>query len=393
MNATPPTYDIIIYGASGFTGRLVAEYLSGKYHNGGAVTWAMAGRNLEKLAAVRDEIGAPADTPLVECDANNPASLEAMVKSTKVVLTTVGPYQLYGEGLVAMCAKHGTDYVDLCGEPVWMRFMVDAYEAEAKASGARIVFSCGFDSIPSDLGVQMAQEEMQAQFGVPATRINARVRKISGGASGGTVASLKATLAAAASNPKVLEYLRDPFAITPGFSGAKQPSGMKVYFDEVMGSWVAPFVMAPINTRNVHRTNMLLGHPYGTDFVYEEMMATGPGEKGEMIANAVANDKSMSSDSAPKPGEGPSKAEREAGHYDIVFMADGGDGRTVNVAVTGDRDPGYGSTSKMIAEAALCLLNEAKSAQGGIWTPGAVMGPALRARLAANAGLTFAVER
>jgi short subunit dehydrogenase-like uncharacterized protein len=385
-------FDIIVYGASGFTGRLVAEYLDATYKNGGAVKWAMAGRSLEKLAAVRDEIGAPADTPLIACDANDPASLDAMVKSTKVVLTTVGPYQLYGEGLVAACAAHGTDYVDLCGEPVWMRFMVDAHEAAAKASGARIVFSCGFDSIPSDLGVQLAQEEMMARYGVPATRINARVRKISGGASGGTVASLKATLVAAAANPKVLEYLRDPFAITPGFTGAKQPSGMKVYFDDTMGSWVAPFVMAPINTRNVHRTNMLLGHPYGTDFVYEEMMATGPGDKGEMIANAVANDKSMSSDSAPKPGEGPSKEEREAGHYDILFMADAGEGKTVNVAVTGDRDPGYGSTSKMIAESALCLLNEAKDAKGGIWTAASVMGPALRARLVANAGLTFGVE-
>ena len=385
-------FDIVVYGASGFTGRLVAEYLDAHYKNGGELKWAMAGRNLEKLAAVRDQIGAPADTPLIACDANDPASLAAMVASTKVVLTTVGPYQLYGEGLVAACAAQGTDYVDLCGEPVWMRFMVDAHEAAAKASGARIVFSCGFDSIPSDLGVQMAQEEMVLRYGVPATRINARVRKISGGASGGTVASLKATLAAAATNPVVLDYLRNPFAITPGFTGAKQPSGMKVYFDEIMGSWVAPFVMAPINTRNVHRTNFLLGHPYGADFIYEEMMATGPGDKGEMIANAVANDKSMSSDSAPKPGEGPSKAERDAGHYDILFMADAGADKTINIAVTGDRDPGYGSTSKMIAESALCLLNEAKDAKGGIWTAGAVMGPALRARLIAKAGLTFEVE-
>lgn len=384
-------FDIVVYGASGFTGRLVAEYLDANYKNGGAVKWAMAGRSLEKLAAVRDEIGAPADTPLVACDANDPASLEAMVKSTKVVITTVGPYQLYGEGLVAACAAQGTDYVDLCGEPVWMRFMIDAYEAAAKASGARIVFSCGFDSLPSDLGVQLAQEEMLAKYGVPASRINARVRKISGGASGGTVASLKATLAAAV-DPVVLGHLMNHYSITPGFTGPKQPSGMKVYEDDVMGSWVAPFVMAPINTRNVHRTNFLLGHPYGQDFLYEEMMATGPGEKGQMIANAVAGDKSMSSDDAPKPGEGPSLAEREAGHYDILFMADAGEGRTLNVAVTGDRDPGYGSTSKMISESALCLLNEAKDAKGGIWTGGAVMGPALRARLIAHAGLTFGVE-
>ena len=384
-------FDIIVYGASGFTGRLVAEYLNTNYKNGGSIKWAMAGRSLEKLAAVRDEIGAPVDTALIACDANEPVSLADMVQSTKVVLTTVGPYQLYGEGLVAACAAHGTDYVDLCGEPVWMRFMIDAYEAAAKASGARIVFSCGFDSIPFDLGVQMAQEEMMARYGVPATRINARVRKISGGASGGTVASLKATLAAA-SDPIVLAHLMNHYSITPGFTGPKQPSGMKVYEDTVLGQWVAPFVMAPINTRNVHRTNFLLGHPYGQDFLYEEMMATGPGERGQAMANAVAGDKSMSSDDAPKPGEGPSKAEREAGHYDILFMADAGSDKTVNVAVTGDRDPGYGSTSKMISEAALCLLEEARDAKGGIWTAGAIMGPALRARLIAKAGLTFMVE-
>jgi short subunit dehydrogenase-like uncharacterized protein len=361
-------FDIVVYGASGFTGRLVAEYLAEFYPNTSDFHWAMAGRSLDKLAAVRDEIGAPHDTPLVVCDANDPASLEAMVSNAKVVLTTVGPYQLYGEGLVAACAKLGTDYVDLCGEPAWMRQMIDKYEADAKASGARIVFSCGFDSIPFDLGVQMAQEAMVAQHGHVANRINGRVRKMKGTFSGGTAASLKATMAAAMTDPTVLDLLRNPFALTPGFTGADQPHGMKPYEDA------------------------LLGHAYGTDFVYEEMMATGPGEKGQAMANAVAGDKSMGGEGGPKPGEGPSKEERETGFYDVLFMATCPHGHKVNVAVTGDKDPGYGSTSKMIAESALCLLNEAKDAKGGIWTPGAVMGPALRARLIANAGLTFAVE-
>ncbi|CAN1552636.1 COG3268 Uncharacterized conserved protein [Caulobacteraceae bacterium] len=382
-------FDIIVFGASGFTGRLVAEYLATTYPTG--VCWAMGGRSLEKLAQVRDEIGAPADTPLVVCDSDDAASLKAMVTSTKVVLTTVGPYQLYGNGLVAACAEHGTDYVDLCGEPAWMRKMIDAHEAAAKASGARIVFSCGFDSIPFDLGVQMAQEAMIANTGSPATKVKGRVRKMKGTFSGGTAASLKATMAAAMSEPGVLDLLRNPFALTPGFEGPTQPHGMKPYLDEEMGVWVAPFVMAPINTRNVHRTNALLGHKYGAGLVYEEMMVTGPGEKGEAMANAIAGDKSLGGEGGPKPGEGPSKEERETGFYDVLFIAQSDTGAEVQVAVTGDRDPGYGSTSKMIAESALCLINEAKDAAGGIWTPGAVMGPALRARLVKSAGLTFDV--
>jgi short subunit dehydrogenase-like uncharacterized protein len=382
-------FDIIVFGASGFTGRLVAEYLAKTYPSG--VRWAMGGRNEQKLAAVRDEIGAPKDTPLIVCDTENAASLKAMVSSTKVLLTTVGPYQTYGSDVVAACAELGTDYVDLCGEPAWMRVMIDAHEAKAKASGARIVFSCGFDSIPFDLGVQLAQEAMLARSGKPARNMKGRVRKMRGTFSGGTAASLKATMAAAMKDPSILDLLRNPFALTPGFEGPAQPHGQKPYLDEKLNTWVAPFVMASINTRNVHRTNALLGHPYGKDFVYEEMMVTGPGDKGKEIAFAVASDKSLSAEGGPKPGEGPSKEEREAGFYDVLFVAEAETGPDVQVVVTGDRDPGYGSTSKMITEAALCLIHEAKDAKGGIWTPGAIMGPALRARLIKSAGLTFEV--
>lgn len=385
-------FDLVVHGATGFTGRLVVEYLLRRYPAGSGLRWAMGGRNADKLAAVRDELGAPADTPLVVTDTGNPASLQALMEQTRLVLTTVGPYQLYGNELVAACASAGVDYVDLCGEPAWMRQMIDAHEAAARASGARIVFSCGFDSIPFDLGVFMLQREMQARFGQPAQRVRGRVRKMKGTFSGGTAASLKATMAAAAAQPGVLELLRNPFSLTPGFEGPRQPSGSKPMVDEVLGLWVAPFVMAAINTRNVHRSNFLLGHAYGADFVYDEMVVTGAGEKGEALANAVAADKSLGADDGPKPGEGPSREERESGFYDVLFIGTDTAGHSLRVGVKGDRDPGYGSTSKMITEAAVCLLQDAPDTPGGIWTTAPAMGNALIARLKANAGLSFTVE-
>ncbi len=385
-------FDLVVHGATGFTGRLVVEYLVQHYPNGGPLRWAMGGRSADKLAAVRDEVGAPANTPLVVTDSADPASLNALMAQTRLVLTTVGPYQLYGNELVAACAASGVDYVDLCGEPAWMRQMIDAHEALARSSGARIVFSCGFDSIPFDLGVWMLQQEMQARFGNPASRVRGRVRKMKGTFSGGTAASLKATMVAAQNDPRVLELLRNPFSLTPGFEGPRQPSGAKPMLEEALGSWAAPFVMAAINTRNVHRSNFLLQHAYGTDFVYDEMLLTGPGEKGEAMANAVAADKSLGAEGGPKPGEGPSKAEREAGFYDVLFLGHDAAGHSVRVGVKGDRDPGYGSTSKMIAEAAVCLLQDATSTAGGIWTPASAMAAPLMTRLQKNAGLSFALE-
>jgi len=387
-------FDIVVYGASGFTGRLVAEYLAQRYGVGGELSWAMAGRDAAKLASVRDEIGAPANTPLLVADVGDAASLKAMVDRAKAVITTVGPYQLYGEPLVAACAAAGTDYLDLCGEPAWMRKMIDAYHARAKASGARILFSCGFDSLPFELGVFFVQKAAKAKFGAPAARVMGRVRKMQGGFSGGTAASLKATMAAAGKDPGVLDLLRDPFALTPGFKGPDQPHGMAPAYDEALGTWAAPFVMAAINTRNVHRSNALLGHAYGTDFVYDEMMTTGPGEQGEAIAKAIATAPSpLGGDGGPKPGEGPSKAEREAGFYDLLFVAVGKDGKQARVSVGGDLDPCYGSTSRMIAETAVCLIRDGSGVPGGVWTPGAALGQPLIDRLVTDAGLTFEVEQ
>jgi short subunit dehydrogenase-like uncharacterized protein len=390
-----PEFDLVIFGATGFTGRLVVEYIHNKYsvREGGLsnLRWAIAGRNLEKLALLRDELGAPQDLPLMLADASSLKSLVSVAENTKVILTTVGPYQLYGSDLVAACAQTGTDYVDLCGEPVWMRQMIDAHQAQAVASGARIVFSCGFDSIPFDVGVWFTQREFTKKFGGKASRIKGRVRKMKGTFSGGTAASLKATMVAA-QDPAVMSLLKNPFALTPGFQGPSQPHGMKPLFDESIGSWCAPFVMAPINTRNVHRSNHLMHHAYGEDFVYDEMILTGPGDKGETIANAIAGDKSMGGKDGPKPGEGPSKEERESGFYDVMFIAENSSGQKLIASVKGDRDPGYGSTSKMITESALCLLHDRLSTQGGIWTPAAAMAEPLFERLQANAGLAFSVE-
>lgn len=389
-------FDIVVYGATGFTGRLVAEYLAEHYRGDRDLKWAMAGRSLDKLKSVRDAIGAPADIPLIVADASDPASLKAMIDQTRSVISTVGPYLLYGSELLAACVATGTDYFDLCGEPIWMRQMIDAHEATAKSTGARIVFSCGYDSLPFELGVFCVQEEAKKMFGAPASRVKGRVRDMRGTFSGGTAASMRALFEAAANDHSLVALLRNPFALTPGFEGPKQPPGNRPMLDADLDSWAAPFVMANINTRNVHRSNLLLGFPYGRDFVYDEMMLTGPGEKGEALARRItaANtaDK-MGGSGGPKPGEGPSKEERENGLYDLLFVALAPDGGQVRASVKGDLDPGYGSTSRMIAECAICLLRDTPEVAGGIWTPGAAMGERLIKRLVDHAGLTFAVER
>jgi short subunit dehydrogenase-like uncharacterized protein len=383
-------FDVVIYGATGFTGRLVAEYMVARRPVG--IRWAMAGRSADKLAAVRDEIGAPGDTPLLVADAADSASLRDMVRRTRCVCTTVGPYQLYGSELVAACAASGTDYVDLSGEPGWMHAMIAAHRAEAAASGARIVHSCGFDSVPFDLGVLYLQDAARERFGRPCQRVRARVRAMNGEFSGGTAASLNATMEAVGSDPGLIGILTNPFSLADGFQGPEQPADNKVYEDEVVGQWVAPFIMAVINTKNVHRSNALMGHPYGTDFQYDEMMMTGAGEQGRAVAEAVAGSNPLVGDNVPKPGEGPSRESREAGNYDVLFVGTTDDGREIRAAVTGDMDPGYGSTSKMIAESAMCLVQDCPDLPGGFYTSAPAMGRKLIDRLVAHAGLTFDIE-
>ena len=387
------THDITIFGATGYTGRLVAEHFLKVYGtDDGAPRWAMAGRDRAKLERVRAEIGAPDSVPLVVANGGDEASLKAMCEDTRLVISTVGPYQLHGSKLVATCAALGTDYADLCGEPAWMAAMIDAHHAAARESGARICFSSGFDSIPFDLGVLVLQTEARERFGTPCPRVRGRLRAAEGTYSGGTAASFKATMAAAAKNPAIFKLLSDPFALTPGFSGPDQPGGMMPHWEEDLNSWAAPFIMASINTKNVHRTNFLRGHPYGEDFRYDEMVLTGLGDMGKAAAQAVAGAmKSMLGDTGPKPGEGPSAEERENGFYDILFVGEGlAGGERLHLGVKGRYDPGYGSTSRMLSETAMGLLDS--DAPGGIGTPGSILGMGLVPRLEERAALSFEFE-
>ena len=382
-------YDFVVYGATGFTGKLVVEYLVHKYSNNPKIKWALAGRNLEKLESVAVSKNVPEGTGLLEVDSNNIASIEEMISKTKCVLTTVGPYQLYGNDIVSACAKSGIDYVDLCGEPGWMHEKINELTETARETGSRIVFSCGFDSIPFDLGVLFLQNEVTRRYGKPSVNVRGRVREMNGEFSGGTAASLGATMAALKEKPELFAVLANPFSLSNGFAGPDQPADNKPIFDDKLDTWVAPFFMAPINTKNVHRSNALMNHMYGKDFCYNEMWVMGPGDDGKAAADFISSSNPLSN--APKPGEGPSRESRENGNYDILFCGDINN-ESVHVSVVGDMDPGYGSTSKMIAESAICLVKECEDLNGGIYTPAPSMGTKLIKRLQDNAGLTFKIE-
>jgi len=407
MHSTPQPVDVILFGASGFTGRLVAEALQARAAAGAGFRWALAGRSADRLAAVRQAIGAPATLPLLTADATDATALASLVRRARVVITTVGPYTRHGTTLATACAEAGTDYVDLCGEPLWMARMVRQLQAPAEVSGARIVFSCGFDSVPFDLGVLFLQTEALRRFGQPLQRVQGRVLRMRGGLSGGTAASLLATLDATDGDPAAARLLADPFALTPGFRGPVQPDGEEARQDQPGGAWSGPFVMAMINTKNVHRSNALRGHPWGRDFAYDERMATGDGLAGRVAAQLLSGRTRLQNlalgwppsraligrVALPQPGQGPSRRQREAGSFDLRFTGQARDGRSLAATVHGDLDPGYGCTSRMLAEAALCLLQDVprQATPGGVWTPGAAMGLALLRRLQDHAGLRFAL--
>jgi|TARA_B100001059_G_scaffold216821_1_gene235546 short subunit dehydrogenase-like uncharacterized protein len=381
-------FDLVVFGASGYTGKLVAEYIQNEYGGDQSLKWALAGRNKDKLAGIKEDLNLESDLTILEVDSNDQESLDAMTSAAKCILTTVGPYQLYGSNLVESCAKNGTDYVDLTGEPGWMYEMINEHKETAKKSGARIVFSCGFDSIPFDLGVYFVQQAVRDKFGKPAQHVRGRVKAMNGEFSGGTIASLGATMATLKEKPELIKVLANPFSLTEGFEGPTQLDDSKVLLDEKLNMWVAPFVMAPINTKNIHRSNALLGHEYGEDFCYDEMMIAGEGEEGKQIADAMTSANPMGGEDVPQPGEGPSQESREQGNYDVQFFADIDEG-CIEARVTGDMDPGYGSTSKMITESAMCLIHDCNDLSGGIYTPAPAMGNKLIKRLIEKAGLTF----
>ena len=382
-------YDFVIYGATGFTGKLVVEYAINQYESNNEISWAIAGRNNEKLEHVQEKYNLPSNIGKIVVDSNDQNSIDEMVSQTKCVLTTVGPYQLYGEKIVKTCISTGTDYVDLCGEPGFMHKIISECSAEAKETGARIVFSCGFDSIPFDLGVLFVQEEVMAKLNKYASSVRGRVRAMNGEFSGGTAASMKATMAALQSNPELINILVNPHALCDGMQGVQQDDDSKPVYDEELDTWVAPFFMAPINTKNIHRSNKLMNHIYGENFKYNEMWIQGSGEEGKAAAEFISTMNPLGD--APEPGDGPSRESRENGNYDVLFCADV-DGETIKASVSGDMDPGYGSTSKMITESAVCLVKDCENLAGGIYTPAASMGKKLIKRLESSAGLTFKLE-
>ncbi len=400
-------FDVIIWGASGFTGRLVAEYMLQKYGANGTVKWAMGGRNTEKLEGIQKELGAE-EIPVVIADSKKMDTLERMVQRTKVICTTVGPYAKYGSPLVEACVKFQTDYCDLTGEVQWMRKMIDQHHEAAQANGTRIVHTCGFDSIPSDMGVYFLQKKAKEITGKYCQQIKLRVKAMKGEMSGGTYASLSNVLAEAGKDKSIYKVLLNPYGLNPkGSQEGKDGEDLKsILFDEDVKSWIAPFIMATINTRVVRRSHALQNFPYGKDFQYEEAMMTGAGfsgrAKGTMLLMGTGIMMSAKPDSflrntmnrfLPKPGEGPSKEKRESGFYKMLLIGKLADGTLIQGSVTGDRDPGYGSTSKMLAESAVCLaLDKHKTPKAaGMLTPSVAFGDLLLSRLEANAGLKFKI--
>jgi short subunit dehydrogenase-like uncharacterized protein len=414
MTTEKREFDLIIWGASGFTGKLTAEYLLGRYGIGGELNWAIGGRNQAKLEAVRKAMGeetgvASDELPIIVGDSQDESFLAEMVARTKVVCSTVGPYALYGSKLVAACSSRGTHYCDLTGEAQWMQRMIDAHHDTAVASGARIVFTCGFDCIPSDIGAFFLQQEMQKRHGVPCSKIQFRVVGFSGAASGGTIASMMNMMEEAAVDPSVMLAMNEPYALNPKGerSGPDQAERKSAWMDNDFGQWVSPFLMGAINTKVVRRSNAIMNYAYGKDFRYDEAVLTGSGAGGFLkgTATAVGSMAMMGamsigpirrvvSSKLPAPGQGPSKDAREAGYFNIKLRGEhpSDPGKTLNGRVTGDRDPGYGSTSKMLGESAVCLALDTLTAGGGMSTPAAAMGDKLLTRLVANSGLTFDLE-
>ena len=398
-------YDIVVFGASSFVGEILCSYLAGCTEEP-ALRWAIAGRSASKLEAVKTKIG-KADLDIIIADASDEAALRDLCGLTRVVTTTVGPYALYGETLLKVCAETGTDYCDLTGEVQWIRQMIERYDSVAKASGARIVNCCGFDSIPSDLGVFYTQQQSQELFGENCNDIKMRVKVVKGGLSGGTFASLINVMKEASNNPALRKEMSDPYSLCPGETEkTRQHNPGLAEFDKASNNWTVPFIMAAINTRIVQRSNSLLSQPYAKPFLYEESMqmgeglgarlratAFGGGLAGFMVTASLKPGRWLLARLLPSPGEGPSPEEQENGYFDLRFYGSTPKGKTLLCKVTGDRDPGYGSTSKMLGQASICLARDIDKAEvgGGLLTPASCFGDTLIERLKAYSGLSFSV--
>jgi len=397
-------FDLILWGATGFTGQLVAEYLVETYGVDGPLRWAIAGRSQSKLENLQRQLlvdSQAGDLPILVADSTDRDSVDALALRARVICSTVGPYARYGTELVAACAEAGTSYCDLTGEVPWMARVIPAFEQAAKNSGARIVHCCGFDSIPSDMGTWFLQQAMQRRHGTGAQRVKSRVGRTRGTASGGTVASMLDMLEQAGRDPAVRRALADPYSLCPaGTIGPDGPDQVGARFDPDFEQWTSPFVMSAINSRVVRRSHWLLGQPWGERFTYDESQlcrsrlqaySSTAGMGAAMGILALGPTRRLAQHWLPKPGDGPDREAREAGHYELFFHGTHPDlpGQPMRARVSHTLDPGYGSTARMLAEAAVCLAQDEAIVEGGFWTPASGLGDALLHRLQSPAGLTF----
>ena len=399
-------FDIIIQGATGFTGTLVAEYLLKTYGVDNELRWALAGRSEEKLRQVRDALGAEAKgLEIIVADSFDDEALQSLASRTRVVLTTVGPYALYGSNLVAACVEAGTHYCDLAGEVQWIRKMVDTHHERAQQTGAKIVHCCGFDSIPMDIGVWALQDAVHTKYGSFCESISMLVKATKGTASGGTLASMMNLIKESREDRNVARILIHPYSLNPEGEreGPDERDQQNVVFSEEVNAWTAPFVMAGVNTKIVRRSHALAGYPYGKDFRYSEAVMTGRGFSGWMGGTAMQlglggivllaafspTRKLLQRFVLAKPGEGPDREMQESGFFNLMQVGELADGTIVHGKITGDRDPGYGSTSKMLSESAVCLAKDKLPDGGGVLTPASAMARPLLKRLREKAGLSF----
>ena len=400
--------DMIVFGATSFVGQIICRYLL-EEHAEPNFTWAMAARSQDKLEQLRAELGEKSvSIPVVIADSFDDATLMAMCERTEVIISTVGPYAIFGEALVKACANTGTDYCDITGESQWMKRMISRYSDQATSTGARIVHCCGFDSLPSDLGVKFLQEQAWGKFGVYCSEVKMRVKVMKGTFSGGTVASGVNAFKEAAQDPEIRAEMRDWYSLCPrGHNNSARQRAIGMEYDKDLRSWVGPFIMAAVNSRVVLRSNALLQERYGNEFRYNEGSLAGDGDKGRKLAKRMKSDGRLFGlvlavpllrwfalkFFLPKPGEGPSLREQQEGFYDLQFFGKTDAGDEIRVRVTGDRDPGYGSTAKMLSQAGVSLLRDVDKNEvpGGFWTPGSIFNDALYQRLSCYAGLSFEV--
>lgn len=401
----PRSYDIILYGVTGYTGQLVADELLALAKTHG-LSVAFAGRNQDKYLAWWGGRGSAAGEPppFVVASSEDSASLRALAEQTRVLLTTVGPYARYGAPLVEACVAAGTDYADLTGEVPFIRDMIDRHHDEAQRTNARIVHAAGFDSIPSDLGVYLLQREALRQWGRPADRVLGELRHARGGLSGGTIASLLGVLEAA-TDPRVRRVLRDPMSLAPGATAGPAPRDrVGMAYHRETGSWSAPFLMAPVNTRVVRRSAALMPAHYGATFSYDEHHATGSGGLGMLRAAGLTAGLGSFMAAAlvppirgfmarrwlPSPGEGPSPEARQAGSFRLVLhgRSSAAPDRFIEVDVRGTRDPGYGATAFLLAATGVALAQTRDAShEGGVLTPAAAVAEPLLALCEAEGAL------